>query len=116
MTFGMAWAGVRIVRLRDADLVPPIRGLASVPVRVSAYVPGGALAVVIVNVEVKPPAVPLAGLKLAVAPDGSPDRDSPIVGSPESGDPATSASVMAYVFVPVVRTCWLVGLPATVKL
>jgi hypothetical protein len=86
---------VRIVRLKVAVLVPPISGLASVPVRVSEYVPGGAPAVVIVNVEVKPPAVPLGGLKLAVAPDGRPDSDSPIVGSPESGEPGTSASVIA---------------------
>ena len=69
----------------------------------------------IANVEVKPPALPLGGLKLAVAPDGRPDSDSPIVGSPESGEPTTSASVTAYVFVPDVRICWLVGLPATVK-
>jgi hypothetical protein len=115
MTCGMAWAGVRIVRLRLAVLVPPIDARESVPVSVSGYVPGGALAVVIVNVEVKPPAVPLEGLKLAVAPAGSPDSDNPIVGSPVSGDPATSASVIAKVFEPVVKTCWLVGLPATVK-
>jgi hypothetical protein len=70
---------------------------------------------VIVNVEEKPPALPLAGLKLAVAPEGRPDRDSPIVGSPELGEPGTSVSVTAYVFVPVVKICWLVGLPATVK-
>jgi len=70
---------------------------------------------VIVNVEEKPPALPLAGLKLAVAPDGRPDRDSPIVGSPELAEPGTSVSVTAYVFVPVVKICWLVGLPATVK-
>jgi hypothetical protein len=104
-----------MVRLKFAVLVPPTRSLASVPVSVSAYVPGGAPAVVIVNVEVKPPALPLDGLKLAVAPDGKPDRESPMVGSPDVTEPGTSVSVTAYVFVPVVRICWLVGLPATVK-
>jgi hypothetical protein len=37
------------------------------------------------------------------------------VGSPELAEPGTSVSVTAYVFVPVVKICWLVGLPATVK-
>src|SRR5262245_60162067 len=95
ITFGMACAGVRIVRLNDAVLDPPISGLESVPRRVRAYVPAGALAVVIVAVDVNPPAPPLAGLKLAVAPDGSPDSDSPIVGSPVVGEPVTNASVTA---------------------
>src|SRR5262249_5010862 len=115
ITFGIAWAGVRTCRLTVVDRVPPISDLESVPVIVSVYVPGGAPAVVIVSVEVKPPAVPLAGLKLADAPDGSPDTESPIVGSPESGEPATRASVTLYVFDPVVRIWRLLGLPATVK-
>src|SRR6185503_21110479 len=72
ITFGIAWAGVRIVSVKVADLVPPISSLASVPVSVREYVPGGAPAVVIVNVEENPPALPLAGAKLAVAPDGKP--------------------------------------------
>jgi hypothetical protein len=71
--------------------------------------------VVIVNVDANPAAVPLAGAKLAVAPEGRPDSESPIVGSPELAEPGTSDSVTAYVFVPVVRTCWLVGLAATAK-
>jgi hypothetical protein len=70
---------------------------------------------VIVKVDEKPPALPLAGAKLAVAPAGKPERDSPIVGSPEIAEPETRLSVTPYVFVPLVKICWLVGLPATVK-
>jgi len=48
-----------------------------------------------VKVEVKPPAFPLAGLKLELAPDGRPDRESAIVGRPDVTDPTTSDSVIA---------------------
>ena len=44
---------------------------------------------VIVNVEEKPPALPLAGLKVGDAPGGRPDSDSPIAGSPDVDEPGT---------------------------
>jgi hypothetical protein len=70
---------------------------------------------VIVNVDENPPALPLGGLNPGLAPDGRPDNESPMVGSPELDEPETNASVTPYVFVPVVRICWLDGVPATVK-
>ena len=110
----MAWAGVRTIKLKLVDREPPIRALPSVPVRVSPYVPGGAPAVLIVKVEEKPPAFPLAGVKVGVAPGGKPDNDSPIEGSPDVEEPGTKVSVTPYALVPVVRIWRLVGFPATV--
>src|SRR6266568_6821905 len=95
ITLGIAWAGVRTCNVSVAVLVPPIAARASVPVSVSVKMPGGAFAVVIVSVDVKPPALPLEGLKPATAPDGRPDTDRSMVGRPVVGDPTTSASVMA---------------------
>jgi len=48
-----------------------------------------------VKVELKPPALPLAGLKLEVAPDGKPLKESAMVGRPDVTDPATRDSVIA---------------------
>ena len=62
---------------------------------VSVNTPAGALKVVMVSVEVKPIALPLAGLKNAEAPAGKPETDRAIVGRPEVGDPETSDSVIA---------------------
>jgi hypothetical protein len=70
--------------------------------------------VVIVKVEEKPPAFPLAGLKVGDAPGGKPDSDNPMVGNPDVDEPGTKVSVTPYAFVPVVRVSRLVGLPSTV--
>ena len=70
---------------------------------------------VTVPVEESPPALPLAGLKFADAPDGSPDNDSPMVASPDVDEPGVKPSVALNVLVPVVRVRRLVGLPATLK-
>ena len=48
-----------------------------------------------VSVELNPAALPVAGLKLGVAPAGRPDTDRAIGGRPTLEDPLTSDSVMA---------------------
>src|SRR5579864_8667210 len=115
ITLGIACAGVSTTSVRVVVLVPPIEGRESVPVTVSVKVPAGAFAVVMVSVDEKPAAFPLAGLKLAVAPAGRPEADREMVGRPEVADPETSDSVIAYVLEPVVNTWRLDGLPATLK-